>query len=429
MSPRRLPSVVLPLAIAVAVGALLLLSADAPPPEAVRLIFQGALGSLGGISSTLMAWVPLVLASAGLVVTFAAGLWNIGVEGQIVMGAVSATAVARLVPAPSGVVLPLMLLAGAAGGLLWGLLVGVLRVKGRVNEIFGGLGLDFVATGLVVYLVIGPWKRAGSASTSGTDLFPREAWLPSTPSWVVSWVVVWAVLAAAFLVALGVWRVWRHRQVRGVESPVRGPFLGRVSTPWLVVGTVALSGVVSGVGRVFGFPSEARLRTTGSLTASWVALALAVAAVLLVYFLMRGTNFGLRLRAVGANPRSAFLWGISTNRHLLGAFAICGALAGLGGALHASGFHHKLVPAVSGGYGFLGILVVLLAGFGARGIAPIALFFAVISVGSTQLQLRLQLDSALGGVLQGVLVLFTLLAGGWQLRRAHRSRHGSEEGG
>lgn len=347
MSRRRLLSALLPLAIALAVGILLLLSVEAPPHEALRLIFQGALGSLGGISSTLMAWVPLVLAAAGLVVTFAAGLWNIGVEGQIVMGAVSATAVARLVPGPSAVVLPLMLLAGVAGGLLWGLLVGVLRVKGRVNEIFGGLGLDFVATGLVVYLVIGPWKRVGSASTSGTDLFPREAWLP----------------------------------------------------------------------------------TTGKLTASWVALALAVAAVLSIYFLMRGTNFGLRLRAVGANPRSAFLWGISTNRHLLGAFAICGALAGLGGALHASGFHHKLVPAVSGGYGFLGILVVLLAGFGARGIAPIALFFAVISVGSTQLQLRLQLDSALGGVLQGVLVLSTLLAGGWQLRRAHRSHRDSEEGG
>lgn len=347
MTWRRLLLASLPVATALAVGVLLLLSVNAPPLEALRLIFEGALGSAGGISSTLMAWVPLALAAAGLVVTFAAGLWNIGVEGQIVMGAVAATAVARYVDAPSGVVLPLLILAGVLGGLLWGLLVGVLRVKGRVNEIFGGLGLDFVATGFVVYLVIGPWKRAGSASTSGTDLFPAEAWLP----------------------------------------------------------------------------------TTGSLTASWVALAVTVVVLVLVYFLMRGTYFGLRLRAVGANSRSSFLMGISTSRHLLGAFIICGALAGLGGALHASGFHHKLVPSVSGGYGFLGILVVLLAGFRAAWIAPIALFFAVITVGSTQLQLRLQLDSALGGVLQGVLVLFTLLAGGWQLRRAYRSRHGSEEGG
>jgi ABC-type uncharacterized transport system permease subunit len=342
----RVGKALLPVATALAVGALLLVSVDAPPLEALRLIFDGALGSVGGISSTLMAWVPLVLASAGLVVTFAAGLWNIGIEGQIVMGAVAGTLVARTVHGPSALVIPLLVLAGLLGGLLWGLLVGVLRTSGRVNEIFGGLGLDFVATGLVVYLVIGPWKRAGSASTSGTDLFLREAWLP----------------------------------------------------------------------------------TTGSFVASWVALTAAVAAVALVYFLMRGTYFGLRLRAVGRNPRSAFLMGITTNRHVLAAFSLCGALAGLGGALHAAGFHHKLVPSVSGGYGFLGILVVLLAGFRTTWIAPIALFFAVISVGSTQLQLALQLDSALGGVLQGVLVLFTLLAGGWQLRRAYLSRRGSEGG-
>jgi simple sugar transport system permease protein len=166
---RRLLSALLPLATALAFGVLLLLSVNAPPHEALRLIFQGALGSKGGIASTLMAWVPLVLAAAGLVVTFAAGLWNIGIEGQIIIGAIAGALVARTVDAPSGVLLPLMILAGVAGGLLWGLLVGVLRVQGRVNEIFGGLGLDFVATGLVVYLVIGPWKRAGSASTSGTE--------------------------------------------------------------------------------------------------------------------------------------------------------------------------------------------------------------------------------------------------------------------
>lgn len=341
---RRTANLLLPVATALALGLLLLVSVDAPPLEALRLIFKGALGSVGGLSSTLMVWVPLVLASAGLVITFAAGLWNIGIEGQIIMGAVAGAFVARTVHGPSALVIPLIAVAGLVGGLLWGLLVGVLRTAGRVNEIFGGLGLDFVATGLVVYLVIGPWKRVGSASTSGTDLFPREAWLPTTGSWAVS----------------------------------------------------------------------------------WVALLVAAVAVVCVYFLMRGTHFGLRLRAVGRNPRSAFLMGIPTSRHLLAAFALCGALAGLGGALHAAGFHHKLVPSVSGGYGFLAILVVLLAGFRATWIAPIALFFAVISVGSTQFQLQLKLDSALGGVLQGVLVLFTLLAGGWQLRRAYRSRRGSE---
>jgi simple sugar transport system permease protein len=325
-----------PVALAVSVAALLLLSAGANPLEAIRLLWTGSLGSTGKIPNTLITWVPVTLAAAGLVVTFAAGLWNIGIEGQIVAGAIAATWVAREIPGPGWAVIPLVLVAGAIGGLVWALLVGVLKVYGKVNEIFGGLGLGFVASGLAVYLVIGPWKRAGVASTSGTDLFRRDLWLPE-------------------------------------------------------------------VGRY-----------------SWVALALAVAAVIAVYFLMRGTSFGLRLKAVGRNRHSAHLLGVSTGRTMLAAFAVCGALAGLGGAIQVVGFHHKLVPAVSGGYGFLGILVVLLAGFRAAWIAPIALFFMAMAVGSVQLSLRLGLDSAIGGVLQGIIVLFALLGGGFQARHMHR---------
>jgi len=335
---RSLGPVAVPAALALIVAGLLLLAAGANPFEAFWMIWEGSLGTAGKIPDTLLVWVPLTLAAAGLVVTFAAGLWNIGIEGQIVAGAIAATWVAREVPGPGEVVLPLVLLAGAIGGLLWALLAGVLKVYGKVNEIFGGLGLDFVAAGLAVYLVIGPWKRAGVASTSGTDLFPEELWLPEVADY------------------------------------------------------------------------------------SWVAIILAIAAVIGVYFLMKGTSFGLRLKAVGSNSQSAHLLGIPTGRYMLSAFAVCGALAGLAGAIQATGFHHKLVPSVSGGYGFLGILVVLLAAFRAKWIAPLALFFVAISVGSTQLSLRLGLDSAIGGVLQGILVLFTLLAGGFQVRRMHLKR-------
>ena len=65
---RRVARVLLPVVTALALGVLLLVSADAPPLEALRLILDGALGSAGGLSSTLMVWVPLVLAAAGLVV-------------------------------------------------------------------------------------------------------------------------------------------------------------------------------------------------------------------------------------------------------------------------------------------------------------------------------------------------------------------------
>ena len=94
-------------------------------------------------------------------------------------------------------------------------------------------------------------------------------------------------------------------------------------------------------------------------------------------------------------------------------------LAGLAGAVLATGFHHKLVPSVSGGYGFLGVLVVLLSGFRAAWVAPIALFFAAVQVGSTQLSLRLGIDSSLAGVIQGILVLSVLIVGGSSPRSWH----------
>jgi simple sugar transport system permease protein len=150
-----------------------------------------------------------------------------------------------------------------------------------------------------------------------------------------------------------------------------------------------------------------------------IPVALGSASVILVWLLLRGTLFGLRLKAVGNNAYSSYLMGIPTDRYLLGAFAIGGGLAGIAGTVQATAFHHKLVPAVSGGYGFLAILVVLLAGFSALAIVPIAFFFVVISVGSTQIDLRLGLDSAFGGVLQGLIVLFVMLAGGWAAKRSN----------
>jgi len=145
---------------------------------------------------------------------------------------------------------------------------------------------------------------------------------------------------------------------------------------------------------------------------SVIAVALAAAVVTLVYFALRGTVWGLQLKAVGRNIQGAHILGIRTHRSLFSAYAMCGAWAGLVGAYLVTGVHHRLIPSISSGYCFLGILIVLLAGFRALWLAPIAAFFAAVAIGSTSLQLDLQLDSSLGGVLQGVLVLAVLFVQG-----------------
>ncbi len=318
---------VIPALSSLAVAVLLLTIAGVNPASALWALIDGSFGSWGKAFDTLLAWAPLALAAAGLAVTFNAGIWNIGVEGQIIAGAIGASWIAQIWSGPGAIGIPLALLAGFVAGIIWGLLTGILRIRAGVNEIFGGLGFTFVAQALATYLILGPWARSGTASTSGTEPFDRSMWMPE-------------------------------------------------------------------IGKA-GFPV--------------VSLIIASAVLVGVWYLTTRTRFGLHFRAVGSNIASARLVGLRSRRTLASAFAIGGGIAGLAGALIALGLQHKLVASISGGRGYLGILVAILAGFSVKKIAPIALFFAAISVGSFQLNLRFGLDSSLAGVLQGVAVLTAIL--------------------
>ena len=322
-----------------------LVMAGASPVEAYWYILKGSFGSWTKMTDVLVAWVPLLLATAGLLMTFAAGLWNIGIEGQIVLGAIFTTWVLRLLQHSSmspALILFLAIAAGALGGALWAALAGLLKVFGGVNEIFGGLGLDFVAVALTLWLIFGPWKRPGIGSMSGTEPFPEALWLP----------------------------------------------------------------------------------TIGSSRLSLWALLIGIASIALVYFLLSGTYFGLKLKAVGKNPRAAHLLGIPTTRYLMSAFLLSGLFAGLAGAVQVTAVYHRLIPAISSGYGWLGLMVAMLINFQPLWAAPVTLFFAALNIGSIQLPIILKLDSSLSGVLQGALVLAFLLMGG--VRRRWQAKHQQE---
>jgi ABC-type uncharacterized transport system permease subunit len=319
-----------------------LLATKAPPLAAYASIASGALGSWGVASDVLVAWVPLLLVTSGLLVTFTVGLWNIGIEGQITFGAVFATWALRSFQGGSldpGLAIALATLAGMAGGALWAMLVGALKTFGGVNEIFGGLGLNYVATAINLWLIFGPWKRPGVASMSGTVPFDRSLWLPT-----ISPQSRFAPLAVVF----------------------------------------------------------------------------AVLAIAAVFALIQGTYFGLKLKAVGKNPKAAYLLGIPTWQYTMASFAICGLLAGLAGAVQVTAVYHRLIPSISSGYGYMGLMVSMLVNYSAVLAAPVALFFAALNVGSIQLPITLKLDSSLAGVLQGTLVLFVLLGEGVRSRLARR---------
>lgn len=161
--------------------AIVILLAGASPSAVVYELWTGAFGTTGQFARVIATLAPLLLCASGLLLTFTAGLYNLGIEGQIAFGAIAATFMIRLTQdaLPPAIVMLLAILTGGIGGVLWGLLAGVLNVYGRINEIFAGLGLNFLADGIALYLIFGPWKREGVASMSGTEQFPESLWLPT----------------------------------------------------------------------------------------------------------------------------------------------------------------------------------------------------------------------------------------------------------
>jgi len=318
--------------VALALVGLIVLLAGGSPLQVIISLGVGAFGTPDRVGRVVATIVPLLLCTSGLLFTFTAGLYNLGIEGQITFGAIAATFLMRLTQdvLPPWLVILLAILAGGLGGVLWGVLAGVLNVYGRINEIFAGLGLNFVADGLALYLIFGPWKKEGVASMSGTEPFREDLWLPT---------------------------------ISGTE-------------------------------------------------ASPLALLLGTVAVIVTLIVLRGTYFGLKLRAVGQNLRASYVLGIPAIRQLMSAFAICGGLAGLAGALQVLVIFHRLIPSVSSGLGFLSLLIAMLIGLNAWLILPFAFFFSALNVGSLQLPLALNLESSLSGVIQGMIVLFALLGRG-----------------
>jgi ABC-type uncharacterized transport system permease subunit len=157
---------------------ILLLLIGANPIGAYQSVSDAAFGSPFAISVTLVKTFPRLLAALGIAIALRAGLWNIGAEGQIYLGAVGATAIAMSFP---GLPLPLSLLtaviAGAAAGAMWALIPGVLRAYRGVSEVITTLMLVYIGIQLANYLIEGPWIVAHSTYPS-TPQFPTNFALP-----------------------------------------------------------------------------------------------------------------------------------------------------------------------------------------------------------------------------------------------------------
>jgi ABC-type uncharacterized transport system permease subunit len=278
--------------LALVVAGLVLAANGANPIRLAIQVVSSTFGSSFGLEDVGLLVTPLILTGLSVAVALRIGAWNIGAEGQFYAGAFAATGVALFIPGPTIVILPLMFIAGAVGGLIWILVPTLARAYADVSELITTLLLNFVATLLVYWVATGPWLDPSGHALATTARLPHD-----------------------------------------------------VPEFW---------GIVH-----WGFPAA-------------ILLTVVVAAVL------NYTRWGYEVRIAGSNPNAAKYAGMPFRRHLILVMLLSGAIAGVAGMLEAAGTVHRLQGGISNNFGYLGIMVAVLARGSALGVLAGAVLMAII---------------------------------------------------
>lgn len=306
--------------------------------EGYKALLMGCFGRLEYVSETIVYTVPLIFTGLAVAIGFRCGLFNIGVEGQYIMGLIGAAIIGALdLGLPKIIHLPLTMLTGMVFGAVWASVPGLLKARFGIHEVVNSIMMNYIALYLSHYLVNGPIK-----DPKITSPYSRE------------------ILSTA--------KLWRF----------------------------------------FGEGSPIRVN---------MGIFVAVAAAVVVYYLLFKTTIGYQIRAVGYNPEAARYGGINVPTNMVAAMFISGALAGLAGAVQIMGIQFKFLDLFAfQGYGFDGIAIALVGKSHPLGVLPAALLFGILQRGSQTMQMLAGVPKETIGIMQGVIILIVAAEGivkGW----------------
>jgi general nucleoside transport system permease protein len=258
---------------ALLIGAVMLLVLGADPIKGFSALIEGSFGSLKALSDTASKAVPLLLVGVGITIAFRANVINIGGEGQIVLGAMFGTGTALLFPhLPGWLLLPLVMIAGFAGGALWGAIPGALKAYFSVNEILSTIMLNIVAVQIMNFFLQGPWMDPAEVEKGSripqTARLPQQADLPLLLKNTRLNIGLVIAVVAAILVYIFLWRMTEGFRIRAVGfNPFASRYAGMQVNNRIVL-ALTLSGALCGLaGAILVFGSEShRFVTDGSAT-------------------------------------------------------------------------------------------------------------------------------------------------------------------
>jgi len=259
--PSKLLQVVTPVAavlLTMVLGAVIFSALGYDGLGAVREIFISPLAISYKWQDLAVKAAPLIIIAVGLSIAYRANVWNIGAEGQYIVGAICGTGIGILTNDMTGWwIMPLMMLAGAAGGAAYAAVPALLRVRFNVNEILTTLMLTYASVYLLNYLLAGPFKSPTSMGQPQTVLMSAEQTLP----YIIPGTIVQLNAPIAIVVALAVWLVFSRFvfgfQIRVVGSAPHAARYGGFSadrTIWLAMlisgGLAGFAGILEVMGPV-----------------------------------------------------------------------------------------------------------------------------------------------------------------------------------
>ena len=342
------------------IGAVMLLLLNVDPIEAYTSLYNGATGlssrsaalAVNARSETFVKAVPLMFVGIGISIAFRAGVINVGGEGQMMMGALTGTALALQMEQVPGIFewvawtdfpqiasVAVVMTIGFLGGALWGGLAGVLKAYFNVNEILSTIMLNQIALQIMVYMLNGPLQDPRQQSRAG-----------------------------------------------GIAKTVRVPEHTRLPR--------------------LKFVTDIPIRLhAGIIVASVLAI--------VIYILLWRTTIGYRIRAVGKSLRASRYAGINVKRQLVYAMLWSGGFAGLAGISQVLGLQYVLqtegaAADFTGNAGFNGIVVALFGGLHPIGTIPASIFFGGLLIGGQAMQRAVQIEASMITALNGLIVVFVV---------------------
>lgn len=344
MKQNRFIMIVISILFGLITGAIVLLVAGFNPLEAYGVMVKGVFGSPKYISWTIIRSTPLILTGISVAFAFRTGLFNIGAEGQFIIGSLVATLVGYFVKLPPIIHPIVALLAGALAGALWAGFAGLLKSKFGINEVITTIMLNWIALYFSNFMVF-------------TKAFKR-------PNKDASH----RILESASINVLGKWKTSEAGKAFLAEHKFWKEFLNPPVN--------------------YGF-------------------IIAILAAILIWYILKHTTLGYQLRAVGFNKDAAEYGGIDVKKNIVVSMMIAGALSGLAGATQVLGVSKETaILAIMEGYGFDGIAVSLIAGNNPLGCIPAALLFGGLKYGGSKLQPTIGAPFEVINIIIGIIIFF-----------------------